>query len=287
MALAEYRNLNFLTLNNGKIVLSTDNYKIKFFNEEDLSEIKELEISLIKPVINGLFTLSDGTLIIISDPLLLIKINAKDNTYDILQSIRNFRFRKIIEIPELNELFILDLDNINIYMKEINNFKYFNQLIISFKKCCLNSLLRVNHNEIVISSYNKLTFYNIFSKDMKGEIENISNLDFNETLCMISDKCLAVSGWDEISIINIESKTKIRSIFIKMVTCFYKINSQFVLTGEKYGDIKKFEIFENDLILNETNFENYNEGINNFVCIKGKFYTGVKDQILEIKKINY
>ena len=102
MALAEYRNLNYVTLNNGKIVLSTDNYKIKFFNEEDLSEIKELEISLIKPVINGLFTLSDGTLIIISDPLLLIKINAKDNTYDILQSIRNFRFKKMIEIPEKN-----------------------------------------------------------------------------------------------------------------------------------------------------------------------------------------
>ena len=69
-----------------------------------------------------------------------------------------------------------------------------------------------------------------------------------------------------------------------MVTCFYKINSQFVLTGEKYGDIKKFEIFENDLILNETNFENYNEGINNFIQVKGKIYTATKDKIIEIKK---
>ena len=32
------------------------------------------------------------------------------------------------------------------------------------------------------------------------------------------------------------------------------------------------------------NFENYNEGINNFIQVKGKIYTATKDKILEIKK---
>ena len=283
MALAEYRNLNYLTLlNDGKIALSTDNYKIKIFSE-DLIEIKDLEISLTKPVIYGLTTLLDGTLVISSDPLLFILIN-NDNTFNIIQSIPNLSFRKIIEIPELNELFIVDTYNINIYQKENNSLKYFNELIISYKNYFFNSILRINYNELVISSYNRLTFLNIFSKDIKGKIENISNLDWNETLCMISEIFLAVSGWDCVSIINIEKKIKVRNISIKMITCFYKLNSNFILVGEKYGDIKKYEIFKDDLFLNDANFENCNEGINNFIQVKGKIYTATKDKILEIKK---
>ena len=285
MALAEYRNLNYLTLlNDGKIALSTDNYKIKIFSD-NLIEIKDLEISLTKPVIYGLTTLLDGTLVISSDPLLFILIN-NDNTFNIIQSIPNLSFRKIIEIPELNELFIVDTYNINIYQKENNSLKYYNELIISYKNYFFNSILRINYNELVISSYNRLTFLNIFSKDIKGKIENISNLDWNETLCMISENFLAVSGWDCVSIINIEKKIKVRSISIKMITCFYKLNSKFILIGEKYGEIKKYEIFKDDLILSDTNFENLNEGINNFINVKGKFYTASKDTILEIKK-NY
>ena len=164
--------------------------------------------------------------------------------------------------------------------------KYYNELIISYKNYFFNSILRINYNELVISSYNRLTFLNIFSKDIKGKIENISNLDLNETLCMISENFLAVSGWDCVSIINIEKKIKVRSISIKMITCFYKVNSNFIITGEKYGEIKKYEIFKDDLILSDTNFENLNEGINNFINVKGKFYTASKDKILEIKK-NY
>ena len=205
MALAEYRNLNYLTLwNDGKIALSTDNYKIKIFSD-NLIEIKDLEISLTKPVIYGLTTLLDGTLVISSDPLLFILIN-NDNTFNIIQSIPNLSFRKIIEIPELNELFIVDTYNINIYQKENNSLKYYNELIISYKNYFFNSISRINNNELVISSYNRLTFLNIFSKDIKGKIENISNLDWNETLCMISEIFLAVSGWDCVSIINIEKK---------------------------------------------------------------------------------
>jgi len=283
MALAEYRNLNFLTLlNDGKIVLSTDNYKIKFFSE-NLIEIKEMEIQLKKPVIYGLTKLLNGILIVSSDPLLLIKVN--NNSYEILQKIPNLSFKKIVEIPELNELFILDTHYISVYKKENNNFNYFNVLIISYKNYFFNSILRINNNEIVFSSYNKITFFDIFKKENIKIIDNVSNLDWNETLCMISKKFLAVSGWDDISIIDIEEKKKIRSItFIKMITCFYKINSNFILTAEKYGGIKKFEIFENDLILSETNFENYNEGINNFITIKDKIYTAVKNRIVEIKK---
>ncbi len=283
MALAEYRNLNYLTLlNDGKIALSTDNYKIKIFSE-DLIEIKDLEISLTKPVIYCLTTLLDGTLVISSDPLLFILIN-NDNTFNIIQSIPNLSFRKIIEIPEVNELFIVDTYNINIYQKENNSLKYFNELIISYNNYFFNSILRINNNELVISSYNRLTFLNIFSKDIKGKLENISNLDWNETLCMISEKFLAVSGWDSVSIIDIEKKIKVRNISIKMITCFYKLNSNFILVGEKYGDIKKYEIFKDDFFLSETNFENYNEGINNFIQVKGKIYTATKDKILEIKK---
>ena len=283
MALAEYRNLNYLTLlNDGKIALSTDNYKIKIFSE-DLIEIKDLEISLTKPVIYGLTTLLNGTLVISSDPLLFILIN-NDNTFNIIQSIPNLSFRKIIEIPELNELFIVDTYNINIYQKENNSLKYFNELIISYKNYFFNSILRINNNELVISSYNRLTFLNIFSKDIKGKIENISNLDWNETLCMISEIFLAVSGWDCVSIINIEKKIKVRNISIKMITCFYKLNSKFILIGEKYGEIKKYEIFKDDLFLNDANFENCNEGINNFIQVKGKIYTATKDKIIEIKK---
>ena len=283
MALAEYRNLNYLTLlNDGKIALSTDNYKIKIFSE-DLIEIKDLEISLTKPVIYGLTTLLNGTLVISSDPLLFILIN-NDNTFNIIQSIPNLSFRKIIEIPELNELFIVDTYNINIYQKENNSLKYFNELIISYNNYFFNSILRINNNELVISSYNRLTFLNIFSKDIKGKIENISNLDWNETLCMISEIFLAVSGWDCVSIINIEKKIKVRNISIKMITCFYKLNSKFILIGEKYGEIKKYEIFKDDLFLNDANFENCNEGINNFIQVKGKIYTATKDKIIEIKK---
>ena len=283
MALAEYRNLNYLTLlNDGKIALSTDNYKIKIFSD-NLIEIKDLEISLTKPVIYGLTTLLDGTLVISSDPLLFILIN-NDNTFNIIQSIPNLSFRKIIEIPELNELFIVDTYNINIYQKENNSLKYYNELIISYKNYFFNSILRINNNELVISSYNRLTFLNIFSKDIKGKIENISNLDWNETLCMISEKFLAVSGWDSVSIIDIEKKIKVRNISIKMITCFYKLNSKFILIGEKYGEIKKYEIFKDDLFLNDANFENCNEGINNFIQVKGKIYTATKDKIIEIKK---
>ena len=173
---------------------------------------------------------------------------------------------------------------INIYKKENNSLKYFNELIISYNNYFFNSILRINNNELVISSYNRLTFLNIFSKDIKGKIENISNLDWNETLCMISEIFLAVSGWDCVSIINIEKKIKVRNISIKMITCFYKLNSKFILIGEKYGEIKKYEIFKDDLFLNDANFENCNEGINNFIQVKGKIYTATKDKILEIKK---
>ena len=150
-------------------------------------------------------------------------------------------------------------------------------------------ILETNDNEICYSEVdnNSICFYDILTKKIIGQINNISiTSNIFDSLLMISKDLLLVTGNSVISIININSHNLIRTIDVPGSNYIYSaclLNKDTVLTSDYNKRIIQWKIEEDNLNLISKK-ENAHDG-EIYTLLKlpnGLFLSGSRDKFVKI-----
>ena len=150
-------------------------------------------------------------------------------------------------------------------------------------------MIQTKDNEICYHEYNNksaLCFYNLFERKIITKINNISvsNYIFDSLVMMTKDLLLA-TGYNKLSIININSHNIIRTIDVfgsSWILCAFMLNENMILTGDLNKRIIQWKIEGDNLQLiskKENAHENYIytlSKIGNGLIISGSYDNFVK-----------
>ena len=175
--------------------------------------------------------------------------NIKENEYELIQTL-NLHSNCVSKILEFSNNYLVSSSNdktIIFYIKEDIKYKK-DYSIYTFNY--VNNIIETKQNEIVYSTWREINFFDINKRKNKSIIENI-NAAWN-TFCMINNDLLLIGGVNMIYIINVNEYKKIRQIDIPNTGYIYaicKLNSNIFIISDKNGNLMKWRIEKDDIIL--------------------------------------
>jgi len=276
-------------LNDGRLISSSRDNSIIIYNKTTYQP--DLIIKEHKDTIRCIIQLSSGIIATCSEDKTIKLFNIKENKYNILQTLNDHtdKVNKIIELKN-NKYLISCSDDKSILFYFEDNLKYKIYHKIAIKAPCYN-IKQIKENEICYSernnydfNNNKIYFYDINERKIKASISNISKNDLSPFI-MISKDLLFISGYNKISIININEYKLIREIEIPnsgWINRVYMINKNILLTRDEKAITRKWKIEQDNLVLISKK-EKDNDWINTLLNIgNGYFESCSEDKFSEM-----
>ena len=236
------------------------------------------------------YSLSSGIIATSSSDKTIKLLNIKENNYNILQTL-NYHNSRVYKIIELKNKYLVSCStdkSIIFYFK--NNNEYKKDYKISTKGPC-HSIKEIKENEICFSerinnhpNKNNICFYNINERKIISTISNINKMDLNPFI--ISKELLFISGYNKISIININKYKLIREIEVPnsgWIRSACMLNENIILTGDDKSIIREWKIEGDNLILISKKEKAHNNKILTLLNIgNGYFASGSRDNLIKI-----
>jgi len=235
-------------LNDGRLVSGSEDKSIIIYNKYTYQPniiIKEHNYS-----IKCLIQLKNGILASCSDDETIKLFNIKENEYELIQTL-NLHSSGVSKIYELSNNYLVSGSydkTIIFYIKD--DIKYKKDYSIS-SSYIINNIIETKQNEIVYSTWgDEIIFFDLNKRKNKLIIENITAA-WN-SFCMINNDLLLIGGRNMIYILNINECKKIREINIPNSGYIYatcKLNCNIIIIGDDYGNLMKWRIEKDNLIL--------------------------------------
>ena len=235
-------------LNDGRLVSGSEDKSIIIYNKYTYQPniiIKEHNYS-----IKCLIQLKNGILASCSDDETIKLFNIKENEYELIQTL-NLHSSGVSKILELSNNYLVSGSydkTIIFYIKDgIKYKKDYSITTIGY----VNNIIETKQNEIVYSTWgDEIIFFDLNKRKNKLIIENITAA-WN-SFCMINNDLLLIGGVNMIYIINVNEYKKIRQIDIPNSDFIYatcKLNYNIIIIGDDYGNLMKWRIEKDNLIL--------------------------------------
>ena len=230
---------------NGNIIIFS---KIKFEKEIELNEYhKGAHITFLTQLKNGTF-ISCGS----EGKINFFKIF--ENKCNLIQTINAHvgRAMKIRELQLNKQLVSCSEDNtLNFYIFE-NEYKI--EQKITLKMSIWNEIETNNGKIVLTGNSDKIQFFDINTRKEEKQLSGIKLYgSLSNNLINLNDTLLAVGGYENIFIINVLNQQKVNEIKVQgsnYITCFCKLNDDFILTGDCSGSIRQWK-FSGELLVEE------------------------------------
>ena len=169
------------------------------------------------------------------------------------------------------------------YIKD--NLKYKKDYKITTNDKCYY-ISQIKENEICYSkNFGKICFLDINERKIKSSLSNI-NKSWNSPFIKISKDLLFISGYNKISIININYYELVREIEIfdsGLINGACLLNKNILFTGDDKGIIREWKIEEDNLILISKKENAHNNWISTLLNIgNGHIVSGSFDKSIKI-----
>ena len=268
-------------LNDGRFVTGSKDNSIIIYNNEKFQ--LDLIINEHKNSVICVIKLSSGELASCSADNTIKIYNINENHYDVIQSLayHTDRVTKIIELKN-KQLVSCSVDKSIIFYNKDNN-KYKKDYYIPTNGYT-GPIIQTKDNEICYyeSNENTIYFYDFIKRNNIQKINNISvkGLIFN-SIVMISKGLLLLTGYDKISIINVNSYNIINIIKVKnsgWINAACLLNKDIILTGDDNKRIIQWKIENDNLQMISIKENAHNEGILTLLKLgNGLILSGSKD----------
>jgi len=239
--------VNCLTvLNDGRLVSGSYDNSIIIYNKETYQP--NIIIQEHEGAVFCLIQLKNGILASCSNDKTIKLFNIKENEYELIQ-ILNLHSNYVNTILELSNNYLIscsDDETIIFYIKKDIKYKKYYSITSGY----VNNIIETKQNEIVYSTWGEINFFDINKRKNKSIIKNI-NASWN-SFCMINNDLLLIGGENMIYIINVNKYKKIRQIDIPNSGYIYatcKLNSNIIIIGDKNGNLMKWRIEKDNIIL--------------------------------------
>jgi len=236
-------------LNDGRLISGSENNSIIIYNT--ITYQPDLIINEHKGPVFCITQLYSGILATCSEDKTMKLFNIKGNNYNIIQTL-NEHTGSVNLVKEIENKYLVSCSSdksIIFYLKDNDKYKKYYQISTNDACYCIS---QIKGNEICYSEYNdKIYFFDIIERKIKLSISNISK-SYYSPFIMISKDLLFISGFNKISIININYYELIREIKIPnsgWIKGACMLNKNILLTGDDKGMIKEWKIEEDNLIL--------------------------------------
>ena len=268
-------------MNDGRLVSCSMDNSIIIYNKETYKP--EIIIKEHSEVVNYIIQLSSGILASCSNDESIKLFNIKENKYEVLQTLNDHTdwVFKIIELKN-KTLVSCSFDNsIIFYIKD--NIKYTKDYQISTNGSCWN-IIQTKYNEICYYEDNNDTicFYDLLERKVKASISNI----YTCNMIMITKDLLLITGYNNISIINVNNYKLLRIINVPgaiRINGICMLNQNMLLTGDDKKIIRQWRIEDDNLILVSKKEKAHDSWITSLVNLgNGHIASGSYDNTIKI-----
>ena len=198
-------------LKDGRFVTGSADNSIIIYNNKTFKP--DLTIKEHKDGVTCVIQLNSGELVSCSNDNTIKLYNINENEYKVIQTLNEHTFlvTKIIELKNKQLVSCSDDNSIIFYNKD--NDEYRKRLFNSNKWNYWCPIIQTKDNEICYYEDNKDTicFYDFIKRNNIKKLNNISVASF-DSLFMISKDLLLITGYNKISIINVNSYNLIKTI---------------------------------------------------------------------------
>ena len=231
-------------LNDGRFAAGSDDNSIIIYNNKTF--LPDLTIKEHQDMINSVIKLSSSDLASCSadNTIKLFRINA--NNYKVIQ-VLNYHKNSVSKIVELKnkQLVSCSLDKSIIFYNKNNN-EYIKDYSISTNGRN-GPIIQIKDNEICFyEEYDIICFFDIFKRNYIRKVYNISAIAFFcNSLLMISNDILLITGLNKISILNVNTHNLIRTINVVDSGQIYDacmLNKNMMLTADENKRIIQWKI---------------------------------------------
>ena len=265
--------MNSIILNDRRFATCSSDKSIIIYNNKTYKS--DLIIKEHNNVVNDILQLSSGMLASCSDDNTIKIFNIKNNSYEVVQTLKHHKggIIKIIELTNKKNLISCSDDySLIVYSKDNN--KYKKDYSIKTNGNC-NCIIQTKENEICYHQddfNNSICFYDLIKRKTINKIDFLSELGYN-AFNMITKDLLLITGGDNISIINVEQYKIVRRINIPdtyYISASCMLNENILLTGDDKSGIKQWKIIGDNLELVSSK-ENVHD---NFITVLMKLEDG-------------
>ena len=239
-------------LNDGRFVTGSDDNTIIIYNNKTFKP--DLIIKEHKAGVNSVIQLNSGELVSCSDDETIKIYNINENKYQVIQSLKahDDSVTKIIELKN-EQLVSCSGDNSIIFYNKNNN-EYIKDYSIATKGWT-GPMIQTKDNEICYYEKNNSTIC-FFDFINKKKIKNINSISIAsgiyDSLLMISKDLLLITGYNKISVINVNSYNLIRTINSSnssWINAACILNKDMILTADENKRIVVWKIRGDNLKL--------------------------------------
>ena len=243
------------TLNDRRFATCSSDKSIIIYNNKTFKP--DLIIKEHTDVVNYILQLSSGMLASCSDDNTIKIFNIKNNTYEVVQTLKYHKggIIKIIELTNKKNLISCSDDySFIVYSKDKEIYKKDYSIKTSGTCYCL---IQTKENEICYHENdfnNSICFYDLNKRKKINKIDFLSELGY-DSFNMITKDLLIITGGDKISLIDVNQHKIVRRISIPdtfNISASCMINENILLTGDDKNRIKKWRLKGDNLELIST-----------------------------------
>ena len=268
-------------MNDGRLVSCSRDGSIIIYNKETYKP--DLIIKEHSDAVRYIIQLSSGILASCSFDKSIKLFNIKRNKYEVSQTLNYHKDQvdKIIELKNKALVSCSDDRSIIFYIKD--NLKYKKDYKISTNGSCWN-IIQTKDNEICYYEYYNYTicFYDLLERKVKSSISNISCYN----MMMITKDLLLITGFNKISIINVNNYKLLRIIDVPgagWINGVCMLNQNMLLTGDESNIIRQWRIEGDNLILVSKKENAHNDSIRVLLNLgNGHIASGSNDKTIKI-----
>ena len=275
-------------LKDGRFATGSEDNSIIIYNNKTFKP--ELKIKEHKSDVSCILQLSTGALVSCSYDQTIKIYYIYGNKYKVLQTLSHHKsyVNKIIELRN-KKLVSCSCDKSIIFYNRDNNIEY--KKDYSFNTNGDNGpIIQIKDNEICYQDYNNkssICFYNLSERKTINVINNINIITcIYDSLLMLDKDLLLVTGFNEFSIIDVNSHNLIKTIDVSdsgsiCVACL--INKNILLTGDSNKRIIQWKIEGDNLKLISKKENAHEKDINTLLKLgDGMILSGSSDNFIKI-----
>ena len=275
-------------LKDGRFVTGSGDKSIIIYNKETFKP--DLMINEHNNIVNNIIELNSGKLASCSSDNTIKIFKIIRNEYKVIQTLTEHKDRvnKIIQLKN-NKLVSCSNDKSIIIYNKINN-EYKKEY--SFTTIGKNGpIIQTKDNEICYSDYENneriILFFDFNEKKLNNKIINFNiTRSMFDSLLMISKDLLLITGYNKISIVNINSYNLMREISVSDSGNIYTacmLNKNIILTGDENKRIIQWKIEDDNLKLISKKENAHNNKILTLSKIEnGLILSGSGDELVKI-----
>ena len=238
-------------LKDGRFVTGSGDKSIIIYNNKTF--VPDLIIKEHKSYVNCLIQLSSGELVSCSSDNSIKLYNINDNKYSVIQTL-SYHKDYVTKIIELNNKQLVSCSSdksIIFYNKDNDEYKKDYSILTNGTT---GPIIQTKDNEICYyEDKDTICFFDLIKRNNIQKKNNIRVIHpIFDSLLMISKDLLLITGYDKISIINVNTYNLMNIIEASGSGCIFAaclLNKDIILTGDEKGRIIQWKIENDNLIL--------------------------------------